>query len=34
MWLVRIEPDVPGYEKRMFECSRCEHLAADVVEFN
>lgn len=23
MWLTRIEPDEPGFERRLFECSSC-----------
>ena len=23
MWLIRIEPDEPGYERRSFECAGC-----------
>ena len=23
MWLIRIEPDEPGYEARSFECAGC-----------
>jgi len=33
MWLTRIEPDKPGCNRRLFECSRCEHGMAEVVEF-
>lgn len=27
MWLTQIEPDVPGHDKRIFECPNCEYVA-------
>jgi len=34
MWLARIEPDEPGYERRTFECPECDHLMTEVVKYN
>jgi hypothetical protein len=32
MWLVRIVPDNPRYEKRVFECGACDYLEETVIE--
>jgi predicted RNA-binding Zn-ribbon protein involved in translation (DUF1610 family) len=31
MWLARIEPDEPGYDRRKFECPECDHELVEVV---
>ena len=31
MWLARIEPDRPGHDKRMFDCTNCGHAENVVV---
>ncbi|HZP79482.1 MAG TPA: response regulator [Pseudolabrys sp.] len=31
MWLSQIEPEKPGYDKRIFECARCELTQQRVV---
>jgi hypothetical protein len=30
--LCRIEPDSPGHEQHMFECSVCQHEQSEVVK--
>jgi hypothetical protein len=32
MWLARVMPDAPGYEKRTFDCPVCEISQTDVLE--
>ena len=32
MALSRIEPENPGYEHHVFECTRCGHLQSRLVE--
>ena len=32
MMLSRIEPENPGYEHHVFQCSKCGHLQSQVVE--
>jgi hypothetical protein len=32
MWLTRIEPDEPGFERRTFECQACENQVMDAVQ--
>jgi len=34
MWLARIEPDKPDYDRRTFECSECGHEEDRVVRYN
>ena len=34
MMLARIEPDHPGYERRTFECSACDHSETIVAKFD
>ena len=34
MALSRIEPEKPGYEHHVFECSKCGHLQSQVVEIH
>ena len=31
MWLTRLEPDGPGWEKHTFECQACQNEAIDIV---
>jgi DNA-directed RNA polymerase subunit RPC12/RpoP len=33
MLLVRIFPDSPGHDQRVYECPRCEHEITEVVQF-
>lgn len=33
MWLARIEPDEPGYDKRTFECPPCEETVCEIVKY-
>jgi DNA-directed RNA polymerase subunit RPC12/RpoP len=33
MWLARIEPDAPDYDKRTFECPKCNHKLSMVVKY-
>jgi hypothetical protein len=33
MGLVRIEPDKPGHENRIFECPGCEKVVSEVVKY-
>jgi transposase-like protein len=32
MWIVRIEPDKPGHDRRTFECADCKHLETFIVK--
>jgi hypothetical protein len=34
MWLMSIEPDEIGYDRRTFECPRCQHLTVKVVKYS
>ena len=33
MWLTRIEPDHPNYQKRTFECPVCDNSESLVVKY-
>ena len=33
MWLTRVEPDEPGYDKRTFECFECKHVRTEIVKY-
>jgi hypothetical protein len=33
MWLVSIEPDKPDYDRRTFECPRCQHEMVEIVKY-
>jgi hypothetical protein len=33
MWLTRIEPDKPDYEKRTFECKACGGTTVEIVKY-
>ena len=33
MWLVRIEPDEPGHDRRTFECIECNKEVVEVVKW-
>jgi hypothetical protein len=33
MLLVLIFPDRPGYDRRTYECPRCEHEVTEIMEF-
>ena len=33
MWLERIEPDKPDYDKRTFECPRCQKEVTEIVKY-
>jgi hypothetical protein len=33
MWLTRIEPDSPDYDKRTFECPKCENVVIEIVKY-
>jgi len=32
MLLARIEPEKPGYERRTFECAKCQHSISHVAK--
>ena len=32
MWLTRIEPDKPSYDKRTFECAQCKFTTTETVK--
>jgi hypothetical protein len=32
MWIVRIEPDTPGHQKRTFECLNCGREEVAIVK--
>jgi uncharacterized Zn finger protein len=33
MMLTRIEPERPGYDRRLFECKECGHSETTIVQF-
>jgi hypothetical protein len=33
MYLARIAPDEAGFDRRSFECPRCQHVETTVVKF-
>jgi predicted RNA-binding Zn-ribbon protein involved in translation (DUF1610 family) len=33
MWLASIEPDKPDYDRRSFECPRCQEELVEVVKY-
>ncbi len=33
MYLTRIDPDKPGFDRRTFECSGCQRVETAVVRF-
>jgi hypothetical protein len=33
MYLARVAPDEPGFDRRSFECPRCQHVETTVVRF-
>ena len=33
MWLARIEPDIPGHDKRTFECPQCGNVVSETVKY-
>ena len=33
MTLARIEPDKPGYDRRTFECTKCNNVDRYIVEY-
>jgi hypothetical protein len=33
MWIARIEPDEPGYDRRTFECPECDRELVEVVKY-
>jgi hypothetical protein len=33
MWLVFIEPDKPGHDRRTFECPRCQLETVEIVKY-
>ncbi len=34
MWLARVEPDEPGYDRREFECPECDHsMIIEIVKY-
>ena len=33
MWLTRIEPYAPGFDKRTFECPTCESVVSETVKY-
>jgi len=33
MWLARVEPDKPGYDKRTFECPVCDRSVVEIVKY-
>jgi len=32
LWLTRVEPDIPGFARRTFECPRCQNRSSEVIE--
>jgi hypothetical protein len=34
MWIARIEPDEPGYDRRTFECPECDRELVEVVNMD
>jgi DNA-directed RNA polymerase subunit RPC12/RpoP len=32
LWLIRIEPDKPGFARRTFECPRCQSRISEAIE--
>ena len=33
MYLTRVAPDKSGFDRRSFECPRCQHVETSVVKF-
>ncbi len=33
MWITRIEPDKPDYDKRTFECPECKNELTQIVKY-
>jgi DNA-directed RNA polymerase subunit RPC12/RpoP len=33
MWVARVEPDKPDYDKRTYECPACENVIVEVVKY-
>ena len=33
MWLARIEPDEPNYDRRTYECLECTRSITEVVKY-
>ena len=33
MWLARIEPDEPNYDRRTYECPECDHSITEIVKY-
>jgi len=33
MWLARIEPDAPDYDRRTYECPECDHSVTEIVKY-
>jgi len=33
MWLARVEPDEPSYDRRTFECPECEHALVQLIKY-
>jgi transposase-like protein len=33
MWITRIEPDKPDYDKRTFECPECKNELTEIVKY-
>jgi len=33
MWIARIEPDEPDYDKRTYECPACDNVLIEIVKY-
>ena len=33
MWLIRIQPDEPSYDRRTFECPQCHYQKTETVKY-
>jgi transposase-like protein len=33
MWLARIEPDEPNYDRRTYECPECDYSITKIVKY-
>ena len=33
MWIARIEPDEPDYDKRTYECPACDNVLVEIVKY-
>jgi len=33
MWIARIEPDEPNYDRRTLECPECDHSFTEILKY-